>query len=762
MSELVQSLPAATDGRLGLVLLLPLLGALLGGIFGPWIERRFGRRVVPVLACAIMVVTTSLALGVVARLLELPAGAVLSQRLWTLVRVGGLEVDLALALDALSATFVVVVTVVSTLIHVYATGYMREDSSPWRFFAYLNLFVFSMLLLVLADSILLCFFGWEGVGLCSYLLIGYWYGEAANLRAAKKAFVVNRVGDVGFLLGFFLLFAGLGGAFHAGPRVLTSTEARSPSAIAVTAPAQPTPTNFRTLAALLSPTAESAATASPPSPARLLAESRVWGLPLLLLVGLAFFLGMSGKSAQIPLYVWLPDAMAGPTPVSALIHAATMVTAGVYLGARLFPLFALSAGVLTVFAVLGLGTALLGAVLAATAQDIKKVLAFSTISQLGFMFLALGVGAPEAAVFHVVTHACFKACLFLAAGSVIHAMHGVVAHASQAGLAESRLHPDPTDPQDMRNMGGLGAFLPRTRWAFALGAVALAGLPLGAGFFSKDEILWRTFGQSVLPIPGVWLWAVASLTAALTAFYAFRAYYLVFAGTAKPRAAVGEPRVHEAPWSMLAPLLLLAAASILSGPLLGWPEAWGGHPIVPAFLHAAAAALSPATVEAGAVHPAGGSTVFFVQGVGIVLALLGFWGARALYRDLRDTHPRLLRWRNRLGRLHAFVWSGYQVDAVYHRLFVVPVGWLARVATAFDRRAVDGLVEAVARAVRRLGAALAWMDGAVVDGIVRGVSHLCLAGGRKLQLVQTGRINHYVLAITLGTGLVVFVAWISR
>ncbi|MGZ3408609.1 MAG: NADH-quinone oxidoreductase subunit L, partial [Polyangia bacterium] len=380
-------------GWLFLIPFLPRWGAALNGLCGEALQRRFGRRAITIVAIGVMVASMSLSIGAVAQLAALPAGKrVLVDRMFTMLQLGSLRVDFTLTLDALSAVMILVITVVGALIHVYAVGYMANEPAYWRFFAYLNLFVFSMLLLVLGDGFVTLFFGWEGVGLCSYLLIGFWYTEPKNARAGMKAFVVNRVGDWGFLVGTALLFWALCGSW-------STIDHRFYADATHVAPTL----SFRALEAQL----------AVPSFAQAFAQKTIFGAPVPLVVALFLLLGACGKSAQAPLHVWLPDAMAGPTPVSALIHAATMVTAGVYLIARLRFLFVLSPAAMTIIAVIGIVTALGGALLGLFQYDIKRVLAYSTISQLGFMFVALGVGAYSVAIFHVYTHAFFKACLFL-------------------------------------------------------------------------------------------------------------------------------------------------------------------------------------------------------------------------------------------------------------------------------------------------------------------------------------------------------------
>ena len=407
--------------------------------------------------------------------------------------IGDSPFEIAFYFDRLTAVMTLIVTGVGSVIHIYSVGYMAHDRSFGRFFAYLNLFLFFMLLLVLGRSLLVLFVGWEGVGLASYLLIGFWFDDLANARAGKKAFITNRIGDAGFLLGMFVLYQALG----------TLDMDRINAAFAFTGSAAP------------------AVSAS--------------------LVGILLFIGATGKSAQIPLHVWLPDAMAGPTPVSALIHAATMVTAGVYLVARMSGVYLQAPEASAVIAIVGVATAFFAATIAVVQTDIKKVLAYSTVSQLGFMFLALGVGAYGVAIFHVVTHAFFKACLFLGAGSVIHALGG---------------------EQDVRKMGGLARRIPITFLTFAVATAAIAGIPPLAGFFSKDEILWYAFASTQGGSP--LLWVVAAATALMTAFYMFRLLWLTFLGRSRMDHEV-EHHVHESPWSMTGVLLLLAMLSAVGG-----------------------------------------------------------------------------------------------------------------------------------------------------------------------------------------------------
>ena len=490
----------AVETALRWIVLTPLIGAALNGL----LVRVMPRRLAGLLACGTVGVSLALAVRVFLRLTAMdPAARVLTDHLTGWIGIGSLKVDIAFAMDPLGAVMALVVTGISFLIHVYSLGYMAHDEGFNRFFAYMNLFVFAMLTLVLGENLVMLFVGWEGVGLCSYLLIGFWFDDEANAIAGKKAFLVNRVGDFGFLLGMFVIGSVL--LPHVGPGESVFS--------------------FRTMAAH----------------ADLLAPSAT-------LIALLLFFGATGKSAQIPLYIWLPDAMAGPTPVSALIHAATMVTAGVYMVARMNFLYVLAPHAMTVVAIVGAATALLAATIAMAQNDIKKVLAYSTVSQLGYMMLACGVGAFAAGIFHVMTHAFFKALLFLGSGSVIHAM---------------------SDEQDMRVMGGLRFRLPVTYWTFLAGTFAIAGVFPLAGFFSKDEILWKAFSQG-----SVWLWVVGFAVAGLTAFYMMRLVTLTFFGENRASEEV-RSHIHESPATMTAPLVVLAVLSIAGG-WIGWPHFLGG------------------------------------------------------------------------------------------------------------------------------------------------------------------------------------------
>lgn len=538
---------------------------------------------------------------------------VLTATLAPWIQAGSVQVSWSLAIDPLNAALMLVVTGVGSLIHLYSTGYMHGDPGFAKYFSYLNLFVGMMLMLILSDSLLGLFLGWEGVGLCSYLLIGFWYQDGAKADAAKKAFIVNRIGDFGFLIGMFLLFWG-------GAQTLNMEGI-----------------NTATEAGWISP------------------QVATWA-------GLFLFLGCCGKSAQIPLYIWLPDAMAGPTPVSALIHAATMVTSGIYLIARLSDFFAFAPGVLPVIAVVGALTALFAATVGLMQRDIKKVLAYSTVSQLGYMFLALGVGAFDAAVFHLITHAFFKALLFLGAGSVIHAMH---------------------HEQDMFRMGGLRTKIPITYVTMWIGSCALAGIPLFSGFFSKDLILFETASHSW---PGWILWLIGMGGAILTATYTGRLMALTFYGSPRYHEDPAHP-VHESPRAMTLPLQILAFLSVAGG-LLG----------IPFLLHPLQDWLQPVTgaakqVVRGDHHPS------YVLEVILILVSAGvavFFLRRGLRNHQRDPQAEEQQ-LERVEGLKLQVREAYNVDGFYDLFVVQPLKLLAALSARFDQVFVDGLVNVVGR-----------------------------------------------------------------
>jgi NADH-quinone oxidoreductase subunit L len=636
--------------RLYLIPLLPLVGLLVNLAVG----ARLGRRGVGLVGCAVVAGSFVVAAGGLVELLRLPVDARhVTQLLWTWMRAGSFTAEVALLFDPLSAVMCLVVTFVGFLIHVYSTGYMHGDRGYRRYFIALNLFTFSMLTLVLADNFVLMFVGWEGVGLCSYLLIGHWFERHSAAAAARKAFVVNRIGDFGFLLGIFLIAVYLGSVnFH-------QVFARAPLAWA---------------------------------PGGALATA----------TALCLFLGATGKSAQLPLYIWLPDAMEGPTPVSALIHAATMVTAGVYMVARCHAIFELAPVALAVVAVVGAATALFAATIGLVQRDIKRVLAYSTVSQLGYMFLACGVGAYGAGIFHLATHAFFKALLFLGAGSVIHALSG---------------------EQDLRRMGGLGGRLPWTHGTMLVACLAIAGIPPFAGFFSKDAILAAAFES-----PMRWLYWVGLLTAGLTAFYMFRLLYLTFYGESR-LTHEAEHHLHESPPSMLAPLVVLAIGSALVG-FLGIPILPGGDrfadflaPVfadVPRIRALFAAGGGPAAEAAGETGRVG--LEFLLMAVSVAAALVGIFVARRLYLLQPGAAERLAE---RFRRLYATLLNKYYVDEIYGAVVVRPLerasGWLWRVV---DNRAIDGTVD--------------------------GTGGLVVLSGTILRLFQNGYVGTYAFFLVLG------------
>ncbi len=679
---------------LALIPLLPLAGAVVLGLGGPALQRRLGKGPVGWLACATVGASFLLSVVVFFKLAGLPpAERHLLADLFPWIHVGTLDVHFAYAADPLTAVALLVVTGIGGLIHVYATGYMHDDDAFWRFFAYLNLFTFAMLTLVMGDNLLLMFLGWEGVGFCSWSLIGFWHRELANTTAGNKAFIVNRIGDFGFVLGIFLLFWSLDAVGHG---TLTFRELRA-----------------------LAPSLE---------------RMTFWGVPTVTLITLLLFIGATGKSAQIPLYVWLPDAMAGPTPVSALIHAATMVTAGIYMIGRLHYLFDLAPFTLHVIATIGAATALLAATIAVAQNDIKKVLAYSTVSQLGYMFLAMGVGAHGAGIFHLATHAFFKACLFLGAGSVIHAMGG---------------------EQDMQKMGGLWSKLPSTSKTFLIATLALTGCPFLAGFFSKDEILWQAFSSR----HGHWmLWLVATLVAGLTAFYMFRQVFLVFFGECRADHHTQE-HIHESPSVMTLPLWILAIGSILVG-YLGIPHVLSAPAHIPHFFNDW---LAPVFGGQGPIEehlPAGGGgegLELLLMAVSVAVAFSGAGLAYLMYyrHSLRpETFSEALG-----GAPYRFVLDKYYVDELYDLVFVRGVLLLSRAAAWFDQHVIDGIVNLSAVVVREVARLGGFLDNLIVDGAVNAVAATAWDLGGRVRRIQTGSISAYLYVVVLGVLGGVFLWW---
>jgi len=670
-----------------LIPLVPLVGATVLGVGGAPLQRRLGKGAVSVIACGTVAVSFVLSVVAFLQLIGMDAEQrLLLARLFAWIHVGSLNVDVAFAVDPLSAVMILIVTGIGGLIHLYATGYMHEDPAYWRFFAYLNLFTFAMLTLVLGDSLLLMFVGWEGVGFCSWGLIGFWHKELPNTTAGNKAFIVNRIGDFAFVLGIFLLFWTLDARGH-GTLV------------------------FREMA----------------EHAHALEGVMFWGLPVATLATLFLFVGATGKSAQIPLYVWLPDAMAGPTPVSALIHAATMVTAGVYMIGRMSFLFAMAPATLAVVATIGAATALLAATIALAQNDIKRVLAYSTVSQLGYMFLAMGVGAYAAGIFHLMTHAFFKACLFLGSGSVIHAMGG---------------------DQDMRKMGGLRKHLPATSTTFIVATLAIAGIPPLAGFFSKDEILWQAFSS---PYGSRGLWAVGLLVAGLTAFYMFRQVFMVFFGECRADHET-QHHLHESPPVMTVPLWILAGGSVLAG-LLWIPHVFQPfeHWLEPVMAHPAAGHAETAAV----------GTELGLMALSVAVALAGIGLAWLMYYR-RSLRPELFS--AALGGLpYRLVLNKYFVDEVYDLVFVRGVLLLCRAAAWFDLHVIDGIVNLSAAIVRGWAWLFGLIDLYIVDGAVNGVANGTYFIGRRVRNVQTGAISAYLYVVLIGVlgGVLLYWSWAS-
>ena len=567
-------------------------------------------------------------------------------QLFPWIEVGSLKLSMSFLIDPLSSLFLLIITGIGFLIHVYSAGYMHDDDGHNRFFSYLNLFVFFMLLLVLGSNYVVMFVGWEGVGLCSYLLIGFWFKNTAYNAAARKAFVMNRIGDLGFLLGMLLLFVHLGSLEYS--QVFSAV------------------------------------------------KGTLSGDPTLTAATMLFFIGAMGKSAQIPLYTWLPDAMAGPTPVSALIHAATMVTAGIYMVARSSAIFVLAPDTMHLIAYVGIATALLGAVIGLAQNDIKKVLAYSTVSQLGLMFVALGVGAFTAGVFHVLTHAFFKACLFLGAGSVIHAMSG---------------------EQDIRSMGGLKKALPITHATFLLATLAICGIFPFAGFFSKDEILAHAFSSD-----SKILWILGLVGSVLTAFYMFRLYFLTFSGEFRGTDSQ-KHHLHESPASMTFPLVVLGILSLIGG-WIGLPKAWVEHAPLESFLEPVFRDAQTHLLPLDLDH----STENMLMALALLLAGISIYVAYSRYeREKQRPEPETAT----LKPIHKLVYNKLYIDEVYAAFITRPLQTISEVLSKFfEKEVVDG-------SVNLSGRSFSW-------------------GGQLLRQVQTGKVGLYILFMVLGIALALF------
>jgi NADH-quinone oxidoreductase subunit L len=686
-----------TDVNLNLwvIPLLPLAGAAINGLLG----RRFKNGMVSAVALSFTAASFAYAVWAVVQgwHLTLPHNEALP---FPWIMAGNFSAPFGFYLDQLSMVMVLVVTGVGFLIHIYSVGYMAHEGGYYRFFSYLNLFMFFMLTLVLANNYLLMFVGWEGVGLASYLLIGFYIHKNSAADAGKKAFIVNRIGDFAFLIGMFLLIKYFGTL------------------------------NFDSVFAKVSQFAPEAG----------------WGL--LTAIALCLMFGATGKSAQVPLYVWLPDAMEGPTPVSALIHAATMVTAGIYMIARSSAIFSRAPHALVVVAVIGCLTAIFAATMGMAQTDIKRVLAYSTVSQLGYMFMACGVAAYSAGIFHLMTHAFFKALLFLGAGSVIHALGG---------------------EQDMRRMGGLKPLIPKTFWVMTIATFAIAGFPPFAGFFSKDEILAQTF---MSPYGGPVLWAIGVITAGLTSFYMFRLWFMTFfgklklgevdvgeeahaataplqaghGGSAKSHGhaddqAHGHGGMHESPWVMLAPLMVLALGSIVAG-WVGVPEFMGGRNEIGHFL--APAIQTPAGVAASAHLPEtpgreerteSTGLEWALAGTSVGVAALGLWLAWLFYYKRPELPERITA---RIHGLYLMVLHKYYVDEGYNAIFVKPL--LALSTVVFWRG----------------------IDQGVIDGLVNGAGETSKKIGNELRLMQSGNIRSYAAWVAAGGALVIaYMIWLG-
>ncbi len=656
-----------------LIPLFPLIGVLLNGLLG---IKYFSRKIIHSIAVGAVGLSFLFSAASFFSLLNSGQSCVI-KKLFTWVpgnwvnladKVHGasFRIDFAFRFDSLTAVMTLVVTGVGLLIHIYSIGYMHHDHSYARFFTYMNLFTFAMLILVLGANLAVMFIGWEGVGLCSYLLIGFWFSKDSAANAGKKAFITNRVGDFGFVLGIGLLVFFLG----------TVDFDQVNNAIGM---------------GLLSK-------------------------EMATIIALLLFVGATGKSAQIPLYTWLPDAMEGPTPVSALIHAATMVTAGVYMVARMNVLYTFSGTALEVVALVGALTAVYSATIALVQTDIKRVLAYSTISQIGYMFLGLGVGAYAAGVFHLMTHAFFKSLLFLSAGSVIHALSG---------------------EQDMRKMGGLKEHIPWTYRVFLIGAIAIAGVPGFSGFFSKDEILASAYASgNYLP----WLLGVAG--AAMTAFYMFRLIFLAFFGQGRMEEEV-KHHIHESPAVMLTPLKILAVLSIIGG-FVGLPAVLGGKSWFGKFL--------ASTTGHHELHLSHGTELALMAlsvGVGLLGIFLAYW----IYVKKNGAPAEWLSGKCRW--LYRLLVNKYFIDAFYNGVIVKGVMKLGTLLGQFDLGVIDGIVNGASFLTKQVSRLSIWVDTYVVDGAVNGTAAVGYHFSKNLRRVQTGYLSNYALGIVIGLFLVI-------
>ncbi len=665
--------------HLWLIPLLPLVGAGINGLLG----RRFSRPLVAAVGLTFVAASVATAWWVAIQFWGLPLQAIPhSERLAPWIISGNFSVDFGFYLDQLALVMVLIVTNVGFLIHIYSVGYMWEEGGFYRYFAYLNLFMFFMLTLVLASNYLVMFIGWEGVGLASYLLIGFFFTRDSAAAAGKKAFIVNRIGDFGFLIGLFLLIQHFGSLDY--DKVF-------------------------------------------PAVSNMAIETG--GIGLLTAIGLLLLTGACGKSAQIPLYVWLPDAMEGPTPVSSLIHAATMVTAGVYMVARSHVIFDRAPGALMAVAIIGTITALFAAMIGTVQTDIKKVLAYSTISQLGYMFLACGVAAYSAGIFHLMTHAFFKGLLFLAAGSVIHALGG---------------------EQDMRNMGGLRKEIPWTFWTMTAGTMAIAGIPFFSGFFSKDQILWKAWSS---PYGSLAYWLVGIFTALLTSFYMFRLWFMTFFGEyrgslehhhepAGQETHAHQGHIHESPKIMLVPMAILAVLSVVGG-YVGVPDALDGHNHFDRFLSPVfkvSAEAMPAGLKPGEPPPVAaeqrareGNVELELTGVSVGAAFLGLFLAWLLYYRRRDLPDRIAAG---LGWFYGAVRDKFYIDELYQAVIVSPL--------------INGSERVLWKGV----------DVAGIDATADDSAYEARSLSDRLRRMQSGNLRSYAGWVALGAALAVaFMIW---
>ncbi len=641
-----------------LIPIFPAISTILIPLFSKYL-RKTG---VSLLACGSVFI--SFILSTISFFLLLNQGPA-KKILYQWISVSNLQINLSFQFDPLSAVMALVVSGVGFLIHVYSIGYMGKDPGYARYFTYLNLFTFSMLILVLSSNLALMFVGWEGVGLCSYLLIGFWYHKDSAANAGKKAFIVNRVGDFGFLLGILFTF------FTVGSLEFTSINE--------------------------------------------FIEGGHLSASLATVIGLLLFVGATGKSAQLPLYVWLPDAMEGPTPVSALIHAATMVTAGVYMVSRMNLLYSLSEIASGVVASVGGLTAIYAASMGLVQNDIKRILAYSTISQIGYMMLGCGSGSYSAGMFHLTTHAFFKALLFLSAGSVIHAL---------------------SDEMDIRKMGGLRKYLPVTFPVFLIGALTISGIPGLSGFFSKDEVLLSAYlsGRK-------WLWVIGVVTAGMTAFYMFRLIFLVFYGKERMDEEV-KHHIHESPKVMTVPLIILAGLSVIGG-YIGLSEAFGGGNWFKRFL---------SSVVEEESHHISLSTEYLLMGISVISALVGIYIAWLFYIKNPDLPEKLSQ---KFKSLYTLLYRKYYVDEIYGATFVKGTLNLGEFLSKYDLAVIDGIVNRTADATRGTGSASVLFDLKVIDGALNSMAAGFGKGSGIFRKIQTGLIQNYLLAIIIGIFIII-------